>query len=61
MEFICPTSLKQLKVFLMPVKLEKLGLDANNTARQILRFHLKPILWSISLPYQPIAIGCETY
>jgi hypothetical protein len=59
MEFICPTSLQQLKVFLMLVKLEKLGLDANNTARQTLRFHRKPILCSISQPFQPIAIGCE--
>jgi hypothetical protein len=46
MEFICPTSLQLLKVFLMLVKLEKLGLGANNTARQTLRFHLKPILCS---------------
>jgi hypothetical protein len=47
MEFICPTSLQLLKVFLMLVKLEKLGLGANNTARQTLRFHRKPILCSI--------------
>ena len=43
----------------MLVKLEKLGLDAYNTARQTLRFHRKPILCSLSLPYQAIAIGCE--
>jgi hypothetical protein len=60
MEFKCLTSLQLLKVFLMLVKLEKLGQVANNIARQMLRFHLKPILWSISIPYQPIAIGCET-
>jgi len=46
MEFICLTSLQQLKVFLMPVKLEKLGLGANNIARQTLRFHRKLILLS---------------